>query len=177
MFRLIDIVDVMCGNYEHTPTWRDLNLGQREVLEVGHRYENVPVLEIVKDRQIVDFQPLEVVDGKLFVYLNALREPLSPAVLNYLSAALHTATLVEKKVAFAVVEAQYMATHIRADMVSLEIPAHVQEKAQLQEKYAAILEHAKTTGQTPVVFVPYTEAYMAELLPVGFKILDYLYAV
>lgn len=178
MFRLIDIVDVMCGDYEHTPTWKEMNLSARTVLSVGHEYEGVPVLLMERDGVAVDFQILQVQNGKLHIYLNPLQEPVNRAMLDELRQVLHTATLVEKDAVYAVVEAQYVAEEIRADMVALEIPDAVLENSpELQEKYGAIFQHAKARGLTPIVGVPYTEEFMSQMLPQGFKILDYIYVL
>jgi len=178
MFSIVDIIDVMCDHYEDTPTWKEMNLGARTVLEVGQEFEGVPILRMERDGVVVDFQLLRANGDNLFIFLNSFQEPLNRAMLDELRQVLHTATLVEKDAVYAVVEAQYVAEEILADMVALEIPDAVLENSpELQEKYGAIFQHAKARGLTPIVGVPYTEEFMSQMLPQGFKILDYIYVL
>lgn len=174
MYQLVDIIDIMIGDYDHTPTWKSMDLSSKTVLEVGHRYEDNPVLVRVENGVVIDFQILAFNDEKMFVYLD---EPLTEALRDELDKLLHTVTSVEKNSVYAVVKAPMATEDIRADMVSLSIPPSVLEGSEFQRIFKIQLANAKSTNTELVLFVEYTEDAMREMLPAGYAIQDYLYVL
>lgn len=178
MFYLAGIVDIICGPYEHCPQWKEMKMSDRMLDEVGAAYRETTFIVFERNGEVIDYQPLEVENGRLHIYLNPLQEPVTGSMLDDLRRVLHTAALVEKDAVYAVVEVQYAAEDIRADAVALEIPeAAIKDNPTLRESFGAIFDHAKAHGLTPIIAMPYTEECMSQMLPQGFKILDYMYAL
>lgn len=178
MFSIVDIIDVMCDHYEDTPTWKEMNLGARTVLEVGQEFEGVPILRMERDGVVVDFQLLRANGDNLFIFLNSFQEPLNRAMLDELTEVIHSLGVFKKKSVYAVVELQYAIPHTDPDAVSLEIPLSVKDgKVPSSATYAVAYDEATAQGLTPIVALTYTDKKLSELLANGFKILDHLYAV
>ncbi|QVW28788.1 hypothetical protein pEaSNUABM8_00291 [Erwinia phage pEa_SNUABM_8] len=171
MYQLVDIIDIMVGDYDHCPTWKELNLSTRAVLDVGHSYKNNPVLVHLENGRATDFQILETIGDRLPVYIN---EPFSAPLRDELAKVLHVQTLVEKDAVIAVVGVENAASDIRANLVSMSVPGSVQKDAKFRD-YCAKLINQQPDDTTMIIVVPYTEENMHEFLPRGFVIMDYVY--
>ncbi|QVW55677.1 hypothetical protein pEaSNUABM9_00096 [Erwinia phage pEa_SNUABM_9] len=173
MYQIVDIVDIMTGEYDHCQTWKDMELSTKAVLDLGRRYKNTPILVWSVDGIAQDFQFLELNGDKLFIYL---REPFTEAVSDELKKVLHLQPLVEKNAVFAVVDVEFVSEEYRADMVSMKVPDEVRNNPAFQKTFGELIKY-QPEGTDMIVVVPYTEDAMAEMLPMGWVIMDYVYSL
>ena len=171
MYHIVDIIDIMTGDYDHCPTWKDMNLGEKPVLAIGSKYKNTPVLVWSENGIAKDFQLLEPNGDRVFIYL---QEVFSETLRDELIKVLHLQPLVEKNSVYAVVDAQFVSEEYRADMVSMKVPKAVLENPAFKQTFGELLKN-QPAGTDAIVVLPYTEEAMAEMLPMGWVIMDYVY--